>query len=259
MKKTYLIIVLAVLLIAALAVKFFYFPSVKDAWFVMGRDHLLKVPPGLVVFRPTHFHDNVYRTIVGANYEHNGRNVQWYMGRDLPLRIVIAVAYSVNRAKVELPADAPTTHFDFLVTTLDDPPARLQTAIRDKLGLVAREETRDTPVLAIRLTDPGVNRLAASDPGGKTHVNYKKGELHFTHVQISELVGPFQRAMDIPVVDQTGLTNYYDFSIPWNGAMGRQFSFEATSRAAIEKMLNPIGLTLQSDNAPLEMLVVKHL
>jgi uncharacterized protein (TIGR03435 family) len=259
MRKIILIVALVVLLIAAVAVKFFFFPSVKDAWFVMGKEHLLKVPPGLVVFRPTHFHDNVYRTIVAANYEHNGRTVQWYMGRDLPLRIAIAVAYRVNRAKVLLPADAPTTHFDFLITTLDDPPARLQGAIRRKLGLVAQEETRDTPVLAIRLMDPGVNRLTVSDPAGETHVNYKKGELYFTHMQISELVGPFQRAMDMPVVDQTGLTNYYDFSIPWNGAMGRQFSFEATSRAAIEKMLNPIGLTLESASAPVEMLVVKHL
>lgn len=258
MKKIILIVALFILLIAALGVKLLFFPAVKDAWFVMDRDQLLKVPPGLVVFRPTHFHDNIYRVIVTAQYEHDGHAVHWIMGRDLPLRIAIAVAYSVNRATVVLPADAPTAHFDFLVTTLDDPPTRLQAAIRHKLGLVAQKETRDTPVLAIKVIDPNLSHLAGSGPSETPHVRYKKGQLYFTHFQISDLTDTFERKIDMPVVDETGLTNYYDFSMPWDGDTGRKFSLEVTSRAAIDKMLNNIGLTLQADSAPVEVLVVKH-
>lgn len=259
MKKIILIVVLIVVLIAAIGVKMFFFPSIRDNWFAMDRDRLLKVPPGLVVFRPTHFHDNVYRVIVNAPYKHNGHTVRWIMGRDLPLRIAIAVAYNVNRATVVLPADAPTGHFDFLVTTLDDPPARLQAAIRHKLGLVAQKETQETPVLAIKLVDPNLASLAVSGPAENQGVTYRKGELHFTHLQINDLTDEFERVIDMPVVDETGLTNYYDFSMPWDRQTGERFMLEASSRGTIDKMLNNLGLTLQAANAPVKVLVVKHL
>jgi beta-lactamase regulating signal transducer with metallopeptidase domain len=67
-----------------------------DVWFVMNRNNLLKVPPGLVIFRPTHFYDNIYKNIISAPYAHNGHEVRWVMGRDLPLRVAIAVAYKLT-------------------------------------------------------------------------------------------------------------------------------------------------------------------
>lgn len=258
MKKIILVVALLALVIAALAVKWLFFPSVKDAWFAMDRNRLLKVPPGLVVFRPTHFHDNMYRTIITANDNHTGHEVEWFMGRDLPLRIAVAVAYKVNRATVVLPPDAPSGHFDFLVTTLDDAQVRLQAAIRHRLGLVGQSETRDTPVLAVQVMDPTLSELTPSGPDEKPGIRFKKGKLYFTHARLRWLIQPFEREMDLPVVDETGLTNDYDFSMPWNEEMRNQFMLEASSRGAIEKMLNAIGLTLQETNAEVEMLVVKH-
>jgi uncharacterized protein (TIGR03435 family) len=175
------------------------------------------------------------------------------------LRVAIAVAYNVNRATVVLPTNASVNHFDFLVTTADDPPARLQAAIRHKLGLVAQKETLDTPVLAIKIMDPYLRNLTVSDPTEDPDVTWRKGELHFTHLQINDLTDTFERAIDMPLVDETGLTNFYDFSVLWGAGMYNRYMFEATSRATIEKMFNNIGLTLQTDNAPVEVLVVKHL
>lgn len=260
MKTLIWIIVLIPLFIVALSVKWLFFPTVKDAWFAMDRDHLRKVPPGIVVFRPTHFHDNLYKFLVRAPYEHDGRRVFWIMGRDLPLRIALAVAYNVNRATVELPADAPQGHFDFLVTTSDDPTARLQSAIRDKLGLVAQEQTRDTSALAIKIADPGLPGLTVSSPAESSNAEYRKGRVYLTHVKIKSLTDQFERMIgDTPLVDETGLTNFYDFSIPWNGQIGRRSRLQATARATIDKMLGNLGLTLEPVRAPVQVLIVKHL
>lgn len=260
MKKIVLVVALTVVVIAAAVfVKLHYFPSVKDAWFEMNRGHLLKVPAGLVVFRPTHFHDNIYRIIVAADYHHNGRDVEWFLGRDLPLRIAMAVAYKVNRAFVLLPPDAPKNHFDFLATTLGDPQVDLQSAIRHRLGLVGQSEMRDTPVLAIEVMDPSLGNLSVSDPSEKFGMALRKGKIYFRHAHIQGLIQPFEREMDMPLVDETGLTNAYNFSVPWNGEMRSQFMLEASSRGVIEKMLNAIGLTLRATNAPVQMLVVKHI
>lgn len=258
MKRMFVIIALVVLVVAAIGVKILFFPSVKDAWFAMDRDRLLKDPPGMVVFRPTHFHDNTERYVVSARYKQNDKAARWVMGRDLPLRIAIAVAYNVNRATVVLPPDAPTGHFDFLVTTLDDPPARLQAAIRHKLGLVAQKETRQTTVMAIRIVDPNLPNLEISDPTENEGATYSKGQLHFKHLHIDDLTDEFERVINVPVVDQTGLTNAYDFSVPWDRQTEVRFMLEATARATIDKMLNKIGLALQSVNAPVEVLVVTH-
>ena len=65
------------------------------------------------------------------------------------------------------------------------------------------------------------------------------------------------RFLNTPVVDKTGLTNVYDYSIAWNVQVKRQLENETTARAAVDKMLRDLGLGLAPDTASLEMLVVK--
>jgi len=62
----------------------------------------------------------------------------------------------------------------------------------------------------------------------------------------------------MPVVDKTGLTNFYDFSVAWDPQVRQQLHDRQTARAAVDKILNAFGLALKPDTAPLEMLVVKN-
>jgi uncharacterized protein (TIGR03435 family) len=58
--------------------------------------------------------------------------------------------------------------------------------------------------------------------------------------------------LQIPVVDQTGLTNEYDFSLRWDGPDSRQPDSEGLKQA----LLDQLGLELVPTNMPIEMLVV---
>jgi len=63
--------------------------------------------------------------------------------------------------------------------------------------------------------------------------------------------------LKMPVVDKTGLTNYYDFSLVWDSQTAQQIQNGTLDQATGQKILAEWGLGLEPDTASLEMLVVK--
>jgi uncharacterized protein (TIGR03435 family) len=60
-----------------------------------------------------------------------------------------------------------------------------------------------------------------------------------------------------PVVDKTGLTNFYDFSLAWDAQTRRGIQNGTLSPEEGEKILAGWGLALEPDTASIEMLVVE--
>jgi uncharacterized protein (TIGR03435 family) len=247
-----------VLLAAAVAVKLAFFPSVKDDYFAMNQRSLQETPFGLVVVRPTHFPKTTHPGIRGGSAKRFGKQVWRMMGRDVSLQQVFGMAYAQSAERVVLPATAPNTNFDFLVTTTGDQRKCLQEALRKKLGLIAKTETRETAVLAMKIHDAGLPALVVSDANAKQNVDMDNGKLHFTHMRLDELVRGLEQAMKTPVVDKTSLTNYYDFSIELSPQVQRQLRNEATAADAVKSILASLGLELDPDTASTEMLVVRN-
>jgi uncharacterized protein (TIGR03435 family) len=172
------------------------------------------------------------------------------------VRTKIAAA-QMRAARVVLPPDAPTNHFDFIVTTTD-PWQRLAKALRNKFDYIAQKETRDTSVLALKVENAGFPGMALSSPVEKPNAYYKHGQYYLTHFQLTLLLPDIEQYLKTPVVDETGLTNYYDFSLPWNIQLVQQLKNEATARPALDKVLATLGLGFEPDTASLEMLVVRR-
>ena len=256
-KTTLLVAVIPALLMAALGVKLFLFPSVKDAWFEMDEESLSRVPPGLLIIRPTHFSRSLYRRgVTSASIGQDGSGPWNIMGRDVSLRDIIAAAYDENAARVVLPLDAPTNHFDFIATATDSR-QRLAKAVRSEFGYTVHKETRDTGVLALKVENTLLPGLVISSAGETRNAFYKHGQYFLTHFQLKLLLPDFEQFLKTPVVDETGLTNNYDFSLPWNIQLVQQFNNEATARPALDKILATLGLGFETETASLEMLVVK--
>ena len=243
MKKTALIgLFILALVVAAVLVKGTWFPSLKDAYFAMNDWSLLDAPADLAVVRPTHY--AFLRRNSGINETYRpGHEAQWRtMGRDVPLRQVIAEAYEVNAVRVVMPPDAPTNNFDFLETFPANQEQHLQAAIRQALGYTAHEETRNREVLALKVESPDLPGLKIN----KRHVRaIPWGRLVDFRVRV--LVGILENRLQQPVVDETGLTNYYDF----------KWDFRPRDRATLDKMLAHLGLGLESKTELLEVLVVQ--
>lgn len=249
-------VALPALIVFALAVKLSFFPSAKDAWFEMDQQSLEHVPSGLVLIRPTHFSRSLYRR--GIAYDPNERSPTRIMGRDVSLRDMIAVAYDESPARVILPPDAPTSHFDCIVTTTTtDPRQRLAKTIRDKFGYTALKEMRDTTVLALKVKNASLPSLTISGPGEKRTAFYKHGQYYLKHFKLNPLLSDFEQFLKTPIVDETGLTNDYDFSLPWNIQLVQQLNNENTARPALDKVLATIGLRFEPATTSLEMLIVR--
>jgi uncharacterized protein (TIGR03435 family) len=243
------------LITVAVVVKWMFFPSIKDAYFAMDARSLRQAPAGLVLIRPTHFAFLHGDGILFAPPPRVADHGRWMMGRNASLREVIAAAYDRVPSRVIMPPGAPTGHFDFMVTTRNRQNEHLQSAIRKKLGYIAQKEKRDTDVLALKVKNANSPGLVISGPQEKPNLNFLDVRVQFTHLPVAVLASGLNQFLRTPVVDETGLTNFYDFSIPWN-PRSRQSGGGINSTNA-NKMLADLGLELEPSTAPLEMLVVK--
>ena len=234
---------------AAVTVKLVWFPSVKEAWFQVNPQRLRRVPPGIVVVRPTHYPKAATNSV---SYSNNGKG--WMVGRNVSFQVLMAMAYSYNPGRVSLPPSAPENNFDILVTVSPNPNEHLKTAIQKKTGYTASVETQDADVLALKVTDPNSPGLQVSNGDEKQNTNFKNGRLFFTHTKLSEISSGLTSVLKMPVVDKTDLTNFYDFSLAWKPGMNPN----NLSRDDIDKILAEWGLDLEPDTASIEMLVVKR-
>ncbi len=149
----------------------------------------------------------------------------------------------VSEARIIFPANMPSAKFDYLVTMSDKPEEHLQAAIKKKFNYIAHWEMRDADALALKIEVPNAPGLQIST---NTVRKYRNGM--FTHYKIGVLIGPLEYNFKQPVLDETGLTNFYDFY--WHFPV-------LDSKASIEHLLANLGLELEPTNEPIEMLVVE--
>lgn len=243
----------AVLLTMAVAMDMEY-QSVraKDSWFDPSK--LKHAPENLVVIRTTHFPE-----AYGKIYErHNDDDVlSRVSGRNVTLRDLMAEAYDTGPGQVVLPPGAAGEHFDFIVTVPGDVRGRLQSAIRDATGYTGRVETRDADVLNLKVENASLPGLTASPDGEDEDVQYKDGRLYFKHKTARSLVRGLQDGLAKPVIDQTGLTNCYDFSLAWDMKITRSMQSGTWSLEGVQKALHGWGLGLEPSTETMDMLVVE--
>lgn len=262
MTKTKTIVLVSVLVLvlagAVIAVKMLFFPSVSDRYFVLNPRRLQNVPAGLVVVRPTHFAGPTQRPSARSGIAYaNVKHATWMVGRNVSFQQLMATAYGYNPGRIALPFNAPKKNFDVLVTVPKNPRVRLQTAIRRKLGYIAKKETRDTAVLALKVEDPSLPGLKVSRAGERQNGNVRNGRLYFTHMRLSVITDGLEAMLKTPVVDKTGLTNFYDFSLAWDRQTQRQIQSGTLDQETGRRILAEWGLGLEPDMANIEMLVVK--
>ena len=250
-------IVLA-LVASVVAVKIVFFPSVNDKYFQIDPTRLRQVPAGLVVVRPTHFPDSAKRSSPPGMMQIRVRDATWMVGRNISFQQLIATAYQYSPGRIALPSGAPKGNFDFLVTVPRDPEKRLQSVIRRKTGCIAQRETRDTDVLILTVENPYSPGLQVST-AAKDNITTKNNRLYFTHMRLNVVTDGMEQMLKLPVVDKTGLTNFYDFSLAWDRQMQQHLQNGTLDKETGRKILADWGLGLEPDTASLEMLVVKKL
>lgn len=227
--------------------------AVKSAYFEPDTDKLRQVPGNLLVIRPTRF-PNSYGKI---RHYHEGENLARTVGRNVSFQAMMAEAYDCDFAQVILPPGTPSGNFDFLVTKSGHVREQLRRAIQKQLGYTAHRETRDMDALILKVSDPSLPGLTVSADSESNDINYKSGQLNFTHKPFDYIVNGLSQGLDKPILDQTGLTNCYDFSIAWNSDTERAMQHGSFDMDRTEKTIADWGLELQPTNVSMNVYVVE--
>jgi uncharacterized protein (TIGR03435 family) len=146
----------------------------------------------------------------------------------------------------------------------------VQKLLADRFMLTFHRDKQELPVYAIVTAKTG-SKLTRSqgDPNGLPGMFFRGlGVLPAVNASIADLAGVLQTAvLDRPVVDQTGITGRYDFTLTWTpdesqfAGLGIRVPPPAANAAnappglftAIQEQL---GLRLESTKAPVDVLVV---
>jgi uncharacterized protein (TIGR03435 family) len=253
MKKTLIITIgIAILAVAAVAMIKGH-QAVKDAYFEPDTDKLRQVPANLLVIRPTRF-PHAYGKI---RHYHGNESLARTVGQNVSFQSMMAEAYDCDFAQVILPPGAPQGNFDFLVTKPAQVREQLRTAIQKQLGYTAHCEKRDMDALILEISDPSLPGLTISGSNEDSDINYKGGKLYFTHKPFDHIVDGLSQGLDEPILDQTGLTNYYDFSMAWNADIEKAMQHGSVDLAKTEKVIANWGLGLEATNVSMDVYVVE--
>jgi bla regulator protein blaR1 len=155
----------------------------------------------------------------------------------------------------------------------------LQALLTDRFKLTLHRETKELPVYELIVASSG-SKLQEAKPG-ETYPNGIKdlsgratagliktgpGEITGQGVPIASLVRQFTQQLGRIVVDKTGLTGTYDFTIKWppvesqatiGGHQGTP-SPEGSESPIFTAIQDQLGLKLESQIAPVEVLVIDH-
>jgi len=198
-----------------------------------------------------------------------------YTTRYTTLRDLLMMAYGLDpRQIVGGPAWVATDEYDVDAVAADGAPAEgqwdvmLQKLLADRFQLTFHREQREMPVYALTVAKGGP-KLKAADPT-EAHGSScgRLGVCNFRNDEVEHFAKWLQLVMDKPVVDKTGLTGAFDFSLTWTpdesqfGSMGIRVPPAADNPNALPGLFTAIqeqlGLKLEAQKTQAEVFVIDH-
>ena len=139
---------------------------------------------------------------------------------------------------------------------------RLRSLLADRFGLVMHHEARNQPVFLLTIAKDGPKLVQVPTPDGPPRKEEGRGHSQGIAVPIEMLVATLSNATHLTVVDKTGLTGIFDYTLNWdptplgaNPDSPPPDSVGPTIFTAVQKQL---GLRLESGKAPVDVVVIDH-
>lgn len=172
---------------------------------------------------------------------------------------MLADAYGFQDTRTAITTPLPQDKYDFIVTVPSNARQLLQNGIKKQFGLAGRFEFVETNVLLLSVKNPKADGLKASS-GEMIYEGNNPGHFAGTNQPLGVLSEMLEGRFRIPVVDQTGLTNRYDFNLAWD-EYGKKVGFRYPDYPNLDglkqSLLDQLGLELVPTNMPIEMLVIE--
>ncbi len=174
----------------------------------------------------------------------------------------ISQVYDVRPILVISETEMPKDRYDFFVSMPKSPAkedgrqkleAAFSLAVEGSFGLSLKREARELNVLVLRTNAATVGKLLLSSQAlGRRPDKLEPGELSLSDRPLSALCQELEVSAQQPVLDETGLTNHYNFALKWY-----QQNFRDINIPGLTAAVNSLGLDLISEKRPLDVVVVR--
>jgi uncharacterized protein (TIGR03435 family) len=192
-------------------------------------------------------------TIVSA-LRSRGGNIDWWGGRNgktvgigVSSTTLVQAAYDASLGRLIFSVPQPKGKFDFMSNLPNHQAEAFQQEIKKQFGLIGNRTLIATNVFVLELRNrnvPGLN--PTTDPTDQSS-SRSNDTIQCVYVPISKLVEFLENALQIPVIDRTGLTGHFDIFLKWDG----------TPDGLKKAVLKQLGLELMPGREPVEYLVVE--
>ncbi|SPE32472.1 conserved exported hypothetical protein [Candidatus Sulfopaludibacter sp. SbA3] len=191
---------------------------------------------------------------------------------NMPMKVLIARGYGVTNDKVVGPDWLDTDGFDIVAKMPKDVTEQtlwvmVKNLLVERFKLAAHHEASPMPVYALVVAKNGPKlQPAAADSQTRDTCKADGRELTCKSQKSSmaDLVRNFPRWMsrnwfDMPIVDQTGLTGVYDFSLTWTMTRRIDDNVDPPAYSFLDALQEQLGLKLEQRKAPVDRVVVDHM
>jgi uncharacterized protein (TIGR03435 family) len=195
--------------------------------------------------------------------------------RNVTIRFLISLAYDVKDFQIPGgPRLLDSERYDIEATYGADRPERpgrlsfvtiqadsqvrlmLQALLADRFHLAIRHETRELPSYSLNLAKSGPKLRKSSSPEDLQDMRVDLGQIKSNRMSIGQLTGVLSRLLELPIVDKTGLTGYYDLLLKWTPD---EAGADATAGPSIFTAIqDTLGLKLVASKEPIDVLVIDH-
>jgi uncharacterized protein (TIGR03435 family) len=201
--------------------------------------------------------------------------------KNVTLRLLITMAWDIrDHQLLGAPAWFDTEHFDILAKSETEIPqtmeggktlmAMVRAMVVERFGLAFHRENKEMPIYALVVGKNGP-KLAACEPGSQNSLMMSRGKIEGKNMKMVDLARILTNPLGRTVVDKTGLTGDYDFTVAWSPDLNENMTpkgmpAEAPKEGAsmpegpsiFTALQEQLGLRLESQKGPVEMFVVER-
>ncbi len=205
-------------------------------------------------------------------------NRDGFTGRNLTLEGLLRVAYGVqNDQIVGIPDWAKSEKYDIDVRAAGEPvndgndPAgigieklklMMQAVLADRFKLTLHTESKQLPIYALVVGEDGPKFQETKS--GSDLMSLGRGELADRGATLQPLVEQLSMQLGRAVIDKTGLTGHYDFTLKWTPAQKEPAMLEEdgapspSTASIIAAVQEQLGLKLEPQTAPMQVYAIDH-
>jgi uncharacterized protein (TIGR03435 family) len=195
-----------------------------------------------------------------------------YSVRNMPVKLMISLMYKVPMRQIAGSPDwLSSERYDVEAKAdqaygLEDLQTMFRNLLADRLSLRFHREWRDGNVYALTVDKAGLKMKPDTSPQNfEIPVTFAaNGSLVGKRVDLRYLCWMLGQALqndERPVIDQTGLTGFYDFQLAFAPVLrpGQTPPGTASDQPSLfDAVRDQLGLRLQAQRGPVESLVIEH-